>query len=63
MELAAQKPLVALEFHDFDQVVVRGGSGGNQAGLFEPLAIVVVDFVAMAMALADLKFAVESGRQ
>ena len=43
----------ARQFHDFAQVFVRRARRDDQAGLFDPRQVVVVGFVAMAVALGD----------
>ena len=63
MELAAEEPWMAREFHDFDQLIVGRSAGGHEADLLQRLAIVVVDFVAMTMALGDAAAAVERERE
>ena len=43
---------------DFDEVLLRIDSGENDPGVFEHLAITVVEFIAMAVAFADERLAI-----
>src|SRR5580698_10246485 len=63
MELASEEPWVPLELHDFDQVLIWGEAGRDETDLLEAFAIVVVHFVAMAMALGDGVLAIERHRE
>src|SRR5580704_15663395 len=63
MELASEKPWMPLQLHDLHQMIVRRGPRRDEPDLFEPLAIVVVHFVAMAMALRNVGLAIERQRQ
>ena len=54
MELAAQEPRMVRDLADLDVHAVRGLAGDAQAALRENLLIFAVEFVAMAVALADL---------
>ncbi len=50
---------MSLELHDFHQMLVRRDPGRDEAHTFEALAIVVIHFIAMAMALGDVALAIE----
>ena len=58
MELDAHKPRVTGKFNDLDQFRLGIDARWPQPRLLEPLQIVVIEFVAVAMTLADLIFAV-----
>ena len=53
MELGADEPAVAGDFDDFHQTAFRVGSDAHHAILFIFLFIKVIEFVAVAMTLAD----------
>src|SRR5712691_11257606 len=55
MELASEKPrmFVAREFDNLDKLLIGRDATENQATLLQSLAIGRIEFVAMAMALAD----------
>src|SRR5438270_6874539 len=59
MELDADEPRMVGAFDDFGQAIVGAHSGEQQPAALERLAIMDVDLVAMAMALADVGHAVE----
>ena len=59
MKLAAEKPGVIFELDHLHQVAIRGETAQNHAlGLVE-VAVAVVEFVAVAVALRDLSLAVK----
>jgi len=53
MELHRQEPRVVFEFDDLDELAGGQPSGGNESCALETVEIVVVEFIAMAMTLAD----------
>ena len=58
VELAAQEPGVVPEFDDLHQLAVGGGAGNRQAGGVQFLPVGVVEFVAVPVALHDLRDAI-----
>src|ERR1700751_4556842 len=60
MELAAQEPGVVGGFDDFDVVLVGGAAGDLEAGVDQSFLVIAVEFVAMAVALADFELAVRA---
>ena len=60
MKLARDEKRMVLEFNDLDQLAVRRKTTENESGLLEFFAVVVVELVAVAVALVDDKRAVES---
>src|SRR3954452_6653006 len=61
MELDADEPWMVRPLDDFRQAIVGAHAGEEQAASLECLAIVDVDLVAVAMALADFGRAVCGG--
>src|SRR5437868_193840 len=61
MELAADEPWVGLQLDHLDQRAIRRQTTQVQAVFDELFAILVVDFVTVSMALADLWYAVNGG--
>ena len=59
VELRADEPGVALRFDDLDERAVGGETGEAHAGVREVVAEVVVELVAVAVALPDLRRVVE----
>src|SRR3990172_2105 len=60
MELHAHEPGVIRPFDDFDQRAVHGCAGNHQALLRQTVAILVVEFVAVAVTLDDGILAVQT---
>ncbi len=58
MELAAEEPWMVGGFDDFDVVFVGSAAGDAKARAEQSLFVVAIEFVAMAVALADFDFAV-----
>jgi len=58
MKLAAKKPRVVGCFDDFDVVFVGGAAGDAQTCVGQNFFVVAVEFVAVAVALADFQLAV-----
>ena len=54
VELGAEEPVFAGDFGDFAEAVVWGEAGEADSGGFESFAVVVVDFVAVAVAFGDV---------
>ena len=64
VELAGEEPRVVRQFDGFDQAFASGRyAADNQACLFQRGNVVVVDFVAMAVAFADMFAAVDFWRR
>ena len=64
MELTGEEPAVTRQLDGLDQLFMAGGAAADgQASLFQALDVVVVDFVAMAVALGDLGVAVHARGQ
>ena len=61
MELHPYKPGVAGELHDLHQPSVRGEAGEAEARSFEGLPVGVVELVAVAVALVDVRSAIGFG--
>ena len=57
MELCSEEPAFAGDFGDFAEVV-GGEAGEADSGGFESFAVVVVDFVAVAVAFGDVVLSV-----
>lgn len=53
MELAADEPGMILDFDDFDQTVVRGRTGQDQAGIDHFRTVLIVEFPAVTMAFIN----------
>ena len=53
MKLDADKPRVIGTFDRFDEATIGGKSGEQQSMLDEPIPILVVKLIPMAMALVD----------
>src|SRR5437773_3226047 len=53
MELAADEPRVRRQLDHLAQLLALGEAGGAQALVLQPLHVLVVDFVAMAVAFVD----------
>src|SRR5688572_11537232 len=62
VELAADEPRVLRVFDDLDELSVGTQPAQAQAVLGEEVAILVRDFIAMPMALTDLRHAIHLGR-
>src|SRR5436309_2991430 len=62
MELAGHEVRVVLDLDDLDQLLLRPDARDQQPVLLERLEVVVVDLVAVAVALADDPLAVERRR-
>ena len=58
MELDGHKPWVIGNFDDFHQRAIFAGGGNRQPGILKLLSIIVVEFVAMSVSLADLLAAI-----
>ena len=58
MELDAYEPGMVQIFHDFHQLIVGGYAHQGQTAVGQGFPIVVIEFIAMAMALIDDFFAV-----
>ena len=63
MELTPDKPRMSLNFDHLDQRTIRGKSAKVQSVFDERVAILVVDFVAVAMSLTDLGDTVDLGSE
>src|SRR6266853_3173065 len=63
MELAADEPGVRWQLDHLAQLLALGEAGNAQALVFQPLRILVVDFVAMAVAFVDHVRAVDLARK
>src|SRR5579859_2074460 len=61
VELAAEEPGVLGGLDYFDVVFVGGAAGDAQSGVGQSFLVVAVEFVAVAMAFANLRFAVSLG--
>src|SRR5712671_4156361 len=59
MELTSDEPRMGLQLYDLDQRSVGGQSTQSEAVLDELIAVLVVDFVAVPMALAHLRHAID----
>ncbi len=59
VELRADKPRMIMEFEDLDEGAVGARAGESNAGGFEGRAQIIIDFIAVAVALGDLAFAVD----
>ena len=53
VELAAEKPWMLGRLDDLDVIFVGRAAGDEQAGVRESFLVVAVEFVAVAVALAD----------
>src|SRR5207244_9781050 len=60
VELRADHPGVVADLADLDERAVRGRAAGDEAGLFELGAVLVVELVAVAVALGHLVRAVSA---
>jgi len=58
VKLAAEEPGVLGRFDDLDVIFVGGAAGDEQAGAGQSFLVVAVEFVAVAVTLADFCFAV-----
>ena len=58
MELCSEEPAFAGDFGDFAEAVVWGEASEADSGGFESFAVVVVDFVAVAVAFGDVVLSV-----
>ena len=58
MELAGQEPRVVLQFHDLHELAVWGQTGELQPRLCKGLVVVLVELVAVAVALVDFRLSV-----
>ena len=58
MKLASKKPGVGRDFHNFHQIGIRADTAHNHTVLYERLAVLVVKFIAVAVALKDTLLAV-----
>ena len=56
MELNPHHEGVIGDFDNLNQSAIGVGSGNSQSFVFERIAIPIVEFVTMAVALADLRF-------
>ncbi len=63
MELAAEEPGVAGGLNNFDVIFVGGAAGDAQAGADQSFFVVAIEFVAVAVAFADFRFAVSLVRE
>src|SRR5690606_8984301 len=63
MELAREEPRMVRQFDDLDQQVVHRLARDHQAEVLELLAVVVVELVAVPVALADHVLAVQLARE
>jgi hypothetical protein len=63
MELAAEKPGMVRGLDDFDVLVIGRAAGNAQARAYQFLLEIAVEFVAVAVALADINRAVGSLRE
>ena len=64
MELAGEEPRMVWQFDGFDQAFASCGyAADNQARLFQRRNVVVVDFVAVAVAFSDVFAAVDFGSE
>src|ERR1700722_4362786 len=62
MELAAEKPRMPFQLHYLNQAVVGRDTGRNESDFFELIAIRVVNFPSMPMALRDFRLAIKRRR-
>ena len=62
MELACHEPGMIRQLNHLDQIVDRK-AGEADARLLETLAIIIVDFITMAVPLIDFQFAVDRGSE
>src|ERR1700737_1418230 len=60
MELTSDEPRMSLQLHDLDQRSIRRQPAQSQTVLDEPVAVLVVDLIAMAMTLAHLRCGINS---
>ena len=60
VELGAHEPGMVRQLHDLHQPLIRGKARQHQAGLLHLGAVVVVELEAVAVALGDLRRAVEA---
>jgi len=58
VKLAAEKPRMLGGFDDLDVIFVGGAAGDEQAGVGQSFLVVAIEFVAVAVAFADFRFAV-----
>ena len=58
MELAAEEPRMVRSFDDLDVVFVGSAAGDAEAGGGQNFLVVAIEFVAMAVTLADFGFAI-----
>ena len=64
MELAGQEPAMLWQLYSFHQSFVSGRiTADNQPRLFQPGNIMVVDLIAVAMALYNFFLAINGSRQ
>ena len=63
MELSRQEPGMVRQLDDLHQAIVRGKAAEHQAFGCQLVAVRIIEFVAMAMALADLAHPVHFLRQ
>ena len=63
MELAAEEPRMVGQFDDFDVRAIGSFSGDAETGGDENFLVVAIEFIAMAVALADFQFAVRPIRE
>src|SRR5438477_7563568 len=63
VELAGDEEWMILQFDYFDQLAIRRETAEDETGLFETLAVGVVEFVTVPMALVNQESAVEVVRQ
>src|SRR5450759_2372142 len=61
VELAANEPRMRLQLHHLDERSIRRKTAQVESVLDELIAVLVIDLVAMPMALADLWRAIDRG--
>ena len=62
MELDADEEGMIRDLDDFHETIIGRGTGDDEAGIDELLAIIIIEFVTMAMTLGDLVGGVDSSR-
>ena len=63
VELAAEEPWMVGRFDDLDVIFVGSAAGDAEAGAGQNFFVVTIEFVAMAVTLADFGFAVGASRR
>src|SRR6267142_344799 len=60
VELATQEPRMIRDFHDFDEVLVRGNTGDDQAVLGQSLLELPIEFITMPVAFGNHRSVVDA---